>query len=373
MDLVFAGSRGIRIFQQKDISHFVDVTAATKIPATVINGSYTGAWEFDVDLDGDLDIVLGPDNGNPIVLRNNGDGTFAVIKPFSGVDGLKAFASADVNGDSAPDAAMISRDGRLHVFDNQRLGQYRPRAVPNGRFEAVLATAMDFYLLRDDGSVLRLSDSAEIAKVAPVPSPALIAADFDNNGSMDLLAGGGEIFMGGAKGFTRLPFKADLTSPAAVDLDGDGRLDLIGISSAGAQALMNRGAKNYHWQNIRPRAANARGDQRINSFGIGGEIEVRAGLLDAEAGDRLAGSALRHRRPYTGRCRPDHVAERRGAGGIWFAGESRDSVRSASERVVPVAFRVGWQADEFRQGWFAVVAGARVAYQCADSRGHLPD
>jgi hypothetical protein len=40
-----------------------------------------------------------------------------------------------------------------------------------------------------------------------------------------------------------------------------------------------RGSKNYHWQLIRPRAANATGDQRINSFGVGGEMEIRAGLL----------------------------------------------------------------------------------------------
>jgi Tfp pilus assembly protein PilF len=291
MDLVFAGAGGIRIFQQKDLNHFVDITAATRIPANVIKGSYTGAWAFDVDLDGDLDIVLGASNGDPIVLRNNGDSTFAVIEPFHGINGLKAFSSADLNGDSAPEVAMIDRDGGLHLFDNQRLGQYRPRPTPTnlrGSFEAVIAAAtanatennaaMDFILLRNDGAIMRLSDSAEIARATPVPSPALIAADFDNNGSMDLLAGR-EIFMGGTKGFTRLPARVDLASPDVADLNGDGRLDLIGISPDGVRSLMNRGTKNYHWQNIQVRAANARGDQRINSFGIGGEIEIRAGLL----------------------------------------------------------------------------------------------
>ena len=42
---------------------------------------------------------------------------------------------------------------------------------------------------------------------------------------------------------------------------------------------VNRGSKNYHWQIIRPRAKQAVGDQRINSFGVGGEIEIRSGLL----------------------------------------------------------------------------------------------
>ncbi|HKO10697.1 MAG TPA: hypothetical protein VJV22_01920, partial [Acidobacteriaceae bacterium] len=35
----------------------------------------------------------------------------------------------------------------------------------------------------------------------------------------------------------------------------------------------------YHWQVIRTRAVQATGDQRINSFGIGGLLEVRSGLL----------------------------------------------------------------------------------------------
>ena len=64
------------------------------------------------------------------------------------------------------------------------------------------------------------------------------------------------------------------------DLNGDGRLDLLGLSAAGdpVQAI-NQGSKNYHWQIVRPHAKQAVGDQRINPFGVGGEIEVRSGLL----------------------------------------------------------------------------------------------
>ena len=41
----------------------------------------------------------------------------------------------------------------------------------------------------------------------------------------------------------------------------------------------NRSTKDYHWQIVRPHAAQAFGDQRINPFGIGGQVEIRAGLL----------------------------------------------------------------------------------------------
>ncbi len=81
-------------------------------------------------------------------------------------------------------------------------------------------------------------------------------------------------------------------------MDDDGRLELIGASPSSAspstaspsaastsasapdalKIAKSRGTKTYHWLRLMPRAATATGDQRINSFGIGGEVEVRAGL-----------------------------------------------------------------------------------------------
>lgn len=296
-DLVLAGSKGIHLFEQKDLSTFTDVTAKAKLPPAIANGSYTGAWAFDVDLDGDLDIVLGSSSGAN-VLRNNADGTFQVLTPFPGVNGIKAFAAADIDGDGDPDAAVIDANGKLHIFANDRLGQYHERALPgtfSGSFDAVLAAdpnsdgALDFVLLRNDGAIVRLSDknegagwdTADLAKATSPHALALLAADLDNNGRLDFITGDGQIFLGGAKDFTPLAFKASLTSATAVDTNGDGKLDLIGVSPTGGQPVLltNHGTKNYHWQDIQVRAATTKGDQRINSFGIAGAVEVRAGLL----------------------------------------------------------------------------------------------
>ena len=66
----------------------------------------------------------------------------------------------------------------------------------------------------------------------------------------------------------------------AVDIHNDGRLDLLGMDANGkAVDARNHGTKDYRWQTIRPRARQATGDQRINPFGIGGEIEIRSALL----------------------------------------------------------------------------------------------
>ena len=57
-------------------------------------------------------------------------------------------------------------------------------------------------------------------------------------------------------------------------------MDMLGLSADGqAMRGVNRGIRNYHWQTIRPRARQATGDQRVNPFGVGGEMEIRSGLL----------------------------------------------------------------------------------------------
>ena len=281
------------------------------------------------------------------MLRNNGDETFAVIHPFAGVNGLTGFAAADIDGDGVPDVALIDKDGRPHVFTNERLGQYRPRAGLDGRFRAVAVAdinndgLLDFVLLRDNGMVVRVSDkdSGDVVKADPGGSATLVTADFDNNGSLDLLVGDGQIFLGGDGHFRKVA--SSVVSASAVDVNGDGRLDLVGLDSAGhAIELLNHGSKNYGWQDIRLRAAKASGDQRINSFGIGGEIEIRAGLLTQK--QPIARSSFISAWEAT-RCRrgAHYLAERRGARRIRIEGWPGNFRHAAAEGLVPLAVRVG--------------------------------
>jgi Tfp pilus assembly protein PilF len=313
-DLVLAGAGGLRFLRQDEPNTFTDVTARTRLPKSILNASYTAAWTVDIEADGDLDIVLGATNGLPTVLRNNGDGTFTVTHPFAGIAGLRGFAWADFDGDGDPDAALLDGNQQLHVFENLRVGQFQERRLPAG-----LATVkalnvadadndgrLDLLVVQADGAILRLSDKNdgqgwEMAELARTPDAAtylagdvrLQVADLDNNGSLDLIlaqvaspnqqsANGPLIWLGDQGGrFALLP---STPGPALVfataDVNGDGRLDLLGLS-ADKRAVegVNRGSVNYHWQIIRPRAKQAVGDQRINPFGVGGEIEVRAGSL----------------------------------------------------------------------------------------------
>ena len=311
-DLVLAGAGGVRLFRQDSPSAFTDVTTQTKLPKSATNARYTGAWAVDIEADGDLDIVLGASEGLPVVLRNNGDDTFLPIHPFPGITGVRGFAWADLDGDGNPDAAIIDGAGRLHVFMNERQGQFRERPLPAGLpLVKAIAVAdanndgvLDLLAVQADGAIIRISDkndrqSWDTAEIARVPDAAnnlagevrLHVADLDNNGALDLFlaptkpasgAAGALIWLGDDKGnFVPLDRPA---GPAlvfdAADLKGDGKLDLVGLTADGTPVqAMNQGSKNYHWQIVRPHAVQAVGDQRINPFGIGGEIEIRSGLL----------------------------------------------------------------------------------------------
>ncbi len=301
MDLAFAGAGGFKLYRQEGNGAFTDATA--KLPAAITGGSYRGAWAADIEMDGDLDIVLGATNGPAVVLRNNGDGTFKESRPFEGVTDVRGFVWADLDADGDPDAALLSNDGKLHEFTNERGGAFHERATPADLTPvAAIGIAdvngdgvLDLIAGLNDGTVVSVSDSDEgkdwvITSLVPIRSYSLrsysghiIFADLDNNGSSDLLwitAAGTEILLGDADGKFNPKEEISAQVDAVADLTNDGRLDFVGIAS-GEQAvrLTNRGTKDYHWQIVRPRAAAATGDQRINTFGIGGEMEIRAGQL----------------------------------------------------------------------------------------------
>ncbi len=306
-DLVLAGEGGVRFFRQESPTSFTDVTVQTKLPPALLQATYAGAWAIDVEADGDMDILLSTHQGPPLVLRNNGDGTFTAIHPFNGISGLRGLAWVDLDGDGNPDAAIIDGSGILHFFHNQRGGVFNELPLPANLPPVKAVTVadvsssgtLDLVALEQTGALVAIARAGDTWSVVPLGNAPhlaaevrLRAADLDNNGAVDLLllpvalnpgeAPGAFIWLNnGASKFTLLPAPAGSARVFDVaDLNADGRPDLLGLSTAGeAQQALNHGSKNYHWQILRPRARVATGDQRINSFGIGGEMELRSGLL----------------------------------------------------------------------------------------------
>jgi FG-GAP-like repeat len=343
LDLALAGPGGLRLWQQGADGRFQDVAAKTGIPARWLATAYHGIWAVDTEADGDLDLIAGLRGQPPLLLRNNADGTFTAGQPWPTVRDIRDLIAADLDADGDNDLVMLDAAGQLHVLDNERSGAFTPLPLPaeqregDGGAEGVgpvpgegerergnnstqgsspghsLSSSLsvaamtvadmdgdgrfDVVLLGKDGTLQRAWrgedgkwQTAALPRLASAPRGAwdLVAGDFDNNGSLDLIATGPReaiLFLSDSRGSYLLPRTLPAGNVAAVDLDGDGRLDLVGSDAAGKPVwLRNRGSRDYHWMAVRPKAyvksgPFESGDQRNNSFGIGGEMELLSANL----------------------------------------------------------------------------------------------
>ena len=163
MDLAVAGRSGLRLLAQSDTGTFTDTTADS-----LNGGGNFGVWTADLEMDGDLDLILGSSGGPPIVLRNNGDGSWRQLQPFAGIVGLRGFVWGDLDGDGDPDAALLDAAGGVHVFENRQAGQFREMPAPAGLGTVIALTLgdvnadglLDLVTLGADGSIRRVSRAA---------------------------------------------------------------------------------------------------------------------------------------------------------------------------------------------------------------------
>lgn len=299
-DLVAAGSGGVRLFLQALDGTFVDGTVRASGLASVSALDATGAWVADIEMDGDLDLVIGERDREPVVLQNNGDGQWQAIRRFGGVRGLLAFGWGDIDDDGDPDAALLDGSGAVHLFVNLQAGQFQIMPTPRGQTAVIGLTLgdlnadgrLDVVTLDATGVIRRMSkagdgwmhdERARWTSLPPATSARLFIADLDNNGALDVIASAGaETAIWLATDdltLTRLESTVHAAVWSVADLDGDGQLDLAGLVNGAAARLTGRQTRGYHFQVVRPRAQTAAGDQRINTFGIGGVVEVRSGLL----------------------------------------------------------------------------------------------
>lgn len=305
-DLAVAGSKGFRLYQQQPDSSFKDVTSTLKLPASVTNGLYNGLWTADVDLDGDLDLVLSTLNGPAVEFRNNGDNTFSKVPLFTEINGMVDFQWADLDNDGDADAAILDQTGKLDIYLNDRMGKFQEVSasqLPSDVLGFTIADLdgdgqFDIILLKRNGNVDQLTYdktkqqwttstiekwALSISKVKP-GFGRVFAQDFDNNGRLDLLvsaAGHSHVWLSNPDG-TLKSMEQDypVSVDAVADMTNNNRLDWIGLSDDNTlEEWVNSGSDKYNGEIIRPRASQALGDRRINTFGIGGILEARSGLI----------------------------------------------------------------------------------------------
>jgi hypothetical protein len=234
----------------------------------------------DVNGDGKPDLLVATNTGTwtVYVMIGNGDGTFgapivagqgpgiAVHYPFSMV-------VQDFNGDHKPDVAVVNYSGTVTVLLGKGDGTFTAGVPAFGGGQATSLVAADF---NDDGKIDILVAGTEsglglllgkgdgtfepVAFVNPGITSVTATADLNGDGAADLIAGqesligfdnpGPNILLGNGDGtFRLLAYQFPLPPVTAassvlstvVDINGDGKPDLVGTGYLGVEYALGNG------------------------------------------------------------------------------------------------------------------------------------
>jgi Flp pilus assembly protein TadD len=327
LDLFVIGGDGRgHLFRNTGSGTFVDVTAKAGV------GDVKGARKaifVDLDHDGDLDLLL-IGSGQRTVYRNNGDGTFTEATASFGLAGgadERDVVFADFDGDGRTDLFITSATGN-HLFHNGGAQRFSDMTAASGLSTtgpSGAAAVGDYnndgfldlfvagtnggestlWLNKGDGTFTR--DTMSAAAMQGLRNTTVSAAtfvDYDNDGWLDLVAGGSSAAKTGAAAkpdaaaklflfrndgngkfldrSTLIPASVRSGGASAIavsDIDDDGDEDLALIDGAGAPRMLRNDFGNSNLAvNVQLKALRD-GSGKNNALGIGARLELRAGEI----------------------------------------------------------------------------------------------
>jgi tetratricopeptide (TPR) repeat protein len=287
----------------------IDITSNLDIDEWNPEGPIDAILALDVEHDGDLDIVVaaGPAIG---FFQNNGNMSFTwrsdTIQGWSPEDRARDLDWADIDDDGDVDIIVSSDNRGFVVLDSLRGGRFTQKTTDGLTGPSLCGQTGDF---DNDGrmDIAGVNPSGEVSaflqdesggfKAMPIGThgnsgskdglsgASVKPFDFDNDGWLDVL-----VSAGGKTALYRNAGATDWTldtswdgvasgSRAAADTDGDGDLDLL-LSGPGRTPIFLRNDGGGHaFQALTLSAQPTKNDKRNNSFGIGGVLEIRSGLL----------------------------------------------------------------------------------------------
>ena len=321
------------LYRNEGGGRFADVTAAAKLPSYPY---LTASASFvDADHDGDLDIFVAglADLSKPassvkagegelsleglkgapnLLLRNNGNGTFADVTSTAKVTGggrAVAVVPTDYDNRRDVDLLVVNHDSAPQLYRNLRDGTFRDVAAEvglgvKGRFACAAAGDVnkdeftDFFFGAEDApGLFAVSDgrgrfTTSTAPAATAGASAAQFLDYDNDGLLDLVAlttaglrvlrnvgdGWADVSQRAAEralaGGARTPGQVAARSFTSADADGDGDTDLFVRGADGRLKFLRNDGGNRN-RSVRVQLAG----KVSNRSGVGAKVELRAGSL----------------------------------------------------------------------------------------------
>lgn len=257
-----------RLYRNRGDGTFEDATAVSGV--AVPGHRAMCATAFDADLDGDADLYISNDLSPNLLLLNDGTGRFEEVGAKRGVAfnalgeaaGSMGATVGDADGDGLPDI-LVTRFGYGSLYAPTPQGVYSDRMVASGlgaitaQFVAWGGVFLDFDNDRDQDLFIANGDAHYL-----VGWQSLLLENRGDGTFTDAADRGGAVFHAKLRG----------RGAATLDLDNDGRMDLLMTAMADRPFLLrNRCSTPDHWLTLRLEGT------RGNRDGFGAVIRVEAG------------------------------------------------------------------------------------------------
>ena len=314
LDVVLYGEAGVQLLQNVLADGKRSLTPWPVENTQALEGKVDVAEAADLDLDGDMDLLLAGDFGVRIGF-NTGKPLFftrtdtPVLVP--GNVQVTRIVPCDIDRDQDIDAVVVA-NGMVSVLESLRHATLRWKVI---EALAGLKDVSDVQVLEADGNAswdllvtgaqgthLALSLTPESGKWLLTPEQVKSidpgramqgrVADLDNDGAEDLIGIGEKQFAFkrglraagfGAVDWAVLPEMAAVSDLHAADFDRDGDLDLCVVDAAAAKLFENQGGNQNAWLDLevvgkQVKSAQAVSSGRVNHYGDGSLLEVRSSV-----------------------------------------------------------------------------------------------
>ncbi len=304
--LIMDSAPGSRFYMNRTGEKFDLANSTTNL---TFQTGIRGAFWWDVNLDGRLDMVAAAANGDHPVYLANESGTYTNVgDPWRAATNLPTagLAVADYDRDGDPDFYSAHFAGQNFLMENNaardRFGNASSfRGVNSGRVAAGAVwldydndgwqdllvhnlpqefnTSENHLFHNDQGVFSDRAAEAGILGVNPTPNTPAAVADFDNDGWEDIylpINNRGRLFHNNGDGTfdqrwaTTVALDSVSASVAVGDVNNDGWLDIVIPHQLGTAIMINDGGGN-NWATFA-----LRGDEN-NRFGVGATVRVTSG------------------------------------------------------------------------------------------------